>query len=128
MTYSVEHKAKLQRIAEFLAMKWWKKAEDKFGLKIGKMPAVKMNSRLTSTAGRAFLEQDYIDLSCYLMDNNREYFAEDTIPHELAHIIAWRLYKDRGHGAAWKSVALALYGANNRCHTMQTKRKAEKNA
>jgi SprT protein len=116
---------KLQRIAEFLVNKWWKKAEDKFGLKIGAMPAVKMNARLTSTAGRAFIEHGYIDLSCYLMTNNPETFAEDTIPHELAHMIAFRLYQDRGHGKAWKYVAQTLYGANNRCHTMQTKRRAE---
>ena len=116
-------KAKLQRIAEFHVRKWWNEAIEKFGNGIGEMPAVKMNARLTSTAGRAFIENDYIDLSCYLMENNQEYFAKDTIPHELAHMIAWRLYKDRGHGKAWKYVAYTLYGSYNRCHTMQVKRK-----
>ena len=116
---------KLQRAADESARIWWKKAESIFG-NIGPIPLIKMNARLTATGGRAFIQDGYIDLSCYLMTNNPDYYHADTIPHELAHMIAWRLYQDRGHGKAWKYVALNLYGANNRCHTMQTKSRAEK--
>lgn len=115
----------LQLFANAQAATWWNKARTVFAERgdIGKLPLVKLNNRLKSTAGRAFIENGYIDLSTSLLRDNMEYFAKDTIPHELAHMIAWRLYGDRGHGKAWKWVAHTLYGANNRCHTMQIKRK-----
>ncbi len=113
----------LQSFANEQAYNWWEAAKVIFAKNgdIGVLPLVKLNNRLKSTAGRAFIEHGYIDLSVSLMRDNMDYFARDTIPHELAHMIAWRLYGDRGHGKAWKWVAHTLYGANNRCHTMQVK-------
>lgn len=120
--------AGLQRFADYHAKQWWIAARKIFGDKIGVMPLVKINARLTATAGRAFIESNpaYCDFSAYLMSRDSRYFAVDTIPHELAHHIAWRLYRDNGHGRAWKDVALALYGNNNRCHTLGTKAQHEK--
>ena len=115
-----------QNFAEYHARIWWREAHKMFGDNIGTMPAIKMNARLTATGGRAFLDQNYCDFSCYLMDREPDYFKANTIPHELAHHIAWRLYKDNGHGAAWKNVALQLYGENNRCHAMGTKHRHQK--
>lgn len=119
-------KEKLQRFAEYHNKKWWIEARKIFGDSIGVMPAVKMNARLTSTAGRAFIEDGYSDFSCYLMEKNAEHFAKDTIPHELSHHIAYRLYGDKGHGKAWKMVALKLYGQNNTYHTMETLNQAKR--
>lgn len=116
----------LQAFVERHAKDYWIAARRLFGDKIGAMPAIKINARLTSTAGRAFLEQGYCDFSAYLLNNNLDYFAADTIPHELCHHIAWRLYGEDGHGKAWKQVCLQVYGKNNRCHTMQTKYQAER--
>ncbi len=118
--------AKLLRFAEYEAKKWWMEARMAFGDKIGVMPKIEMNARLTATAGRAFYTLDKCDFSCYLMERDPNYFANNTIPHELAHIIAWRLYRDNGHGKAWKSIALELYGDNSRCHSMGTKSRHEK--
>ena len=119
-------KEKLQRFVEFHGREWWKQARIIFGDKIGVMPKMEVNARLTATAGRAFYTLDKCDFSCYLLDLNPTYFIDDTIPHELAHIIAWRLYKYAGHGKPWKEIALALYGANNRCHSMGTKSQHER--
>lgn len=107
---------------------FWLKAFGIFDKCIGKMPEIKMNARLTATGGRAFLEQGYIDLSCYLMERNKEYYEMDTIPHELCHIIAWRLYGDKGHGKGWKYVMQEMGVNGSRCHTMQTKYQAERKA
>jgi predicted SprT family Zn-dependent metalloprotease len=112
---------KLQRIAETWAMEWWKAARKIWGDNIGAMPAIRMNPRLTATGGRAFLDHNYCDFSCYLMEREPDYYKSNTIPHELAHHIAWRLYKDNGHGKAWKDVSKMLYGDDNRCHSMGTK-------
>jgi predicted SprT family Zn-dependent metalloprotease len=116
----------LQAVAEQVTNDFWLKAFGIFTKSIGKRPAIIMNARLTATAGRAFYMHDFIDLSCYLMTNNMEYFKVDTIPHELCHIIAWRLYGDKGHGKGWKYVLKEMSVNGERCHTMQTKYQAER--
>jgi len=118
----------LQAVAEKVANDFWLKAFGIFDKCIGKRPAVVMNARLTATGGRAFLEEGKIDLSCYLMTNNMDYYKVDTIPHELCHIIAWRLYGDKGHGKGWKYVMHQMGVNGTRCHTRQTKSQAERNA
>ncbi len=120
------NKEAMLRFVEMVAKEYWIKARKIWGDRIGAMPKLEMNARLTSTGGRAFLEAGKCDFSCYLLGNNTEYFKKNTIPHELAHIVAYRLYGDKGHGQDWKNVAFMLYGDNNRCHTMQTKYRAEK--
>lgn len=118
----------LSLLANRIGEAFWLKAFGIFDKCIGKMPEIKMNKRLTSTGGRAFFEQGYIDLSCYLMERNPEYYEHNTIPHELCHIIAWRLYGDTGHGKGWKYVMQEMGVNGTRCHTMQTKYQAEKHA
>lgn len=106
---------------------FWQYAEKKMaaeGYNIGKMPAVVMNSRLTSTAGRAWCPEGKIDLSCYLMTRNYETFHTDTIPHELCHIIAYRLFKSGGHDKAWYYVIDFLKVNTKRCHNMTPKSRA----
>ena len=107
--------------AEHHTSTWWQRALVLWrDVDIGPRPVVKMNPRLTATAGRAFLHPEmkdqYIDLSCYLSEKYPVDMQEDTIPHELAHIIAWRLYKARGHCATWKQTAIRLYGKCDRTH------------
>ena len=98
----------------------------KQGIDIGKMPAVIMNPRLTATAGRAFNCNTKIDLSCYLMQKNFNHFHNDTIPHELCHVIACRKFKSKGHDAAWYNVVEFLKVNTARCHTLETMTQAKK--
>lgn len=116
----------LQEMADYWVSHWWQIAVLKFGNKIGTEPKVIINKRLTSTAGRAFVEKGYIDLSEYLFSRNIVDFCDNTIPHELAHMIAFRLYKDHKHGKAWKYVAHTLYGDNSRTHDYETKFEAQR--
>lgn len=100
---------------------WWNHARNIFGAAaIGEMPKIVMNNRLTSTAGRAWLKHDKIDLSVYLMTHNEETFYRETIPHELCHHIAWRLYGDFGHRAGWKRTMVKMGLNPERCHNMIT--------
>jgi len=85
-----------------------------------------MNARLTATGGRAFLQDGKIDLSCYLMTNNMDNYKTEIIPHELCHIIAWRLYGDKGHGKGWKYVMQEMSVNGKRYHNMTTKSQAER--
>jgi SprT protein len=113
-------KVKQTEWAKRVAKNWWIHALKVFGEKIGELPDVVMNARLTSTGGRAFLKGGYIDLSCYLLHNNPEEFKNVVIPHELAHHIAFRLYQDKGHGSAWKNCMVKLGLPPDRCHNMET--------
>ena len=81
---------------------------------------VAMNGRLTSTAGRAFLKSGKLEFSTSLYVANREAFLNDTVPHEFAHLVAYQVYGDEGHGAGWKSVMVALGYEPTRCHSYET--------
>jgi len=79
----------------------------------------KMNSRLTSTAGRAFYDRGYMDFSTSLYEANQEEFLLDTVPHEFAHMVAFRVYNSTGHDNRWRYVVEQLGGTSNRCHNYQ---------
>ena len=84
---------------------------------------VKMNGRLTSTAGRAWLSDAVVEFSTSLYAANSEAFLADTVPHEVAHIVAFRAFGSRGHDNFWKAVA-AVTSNTSRCHTYQVNKKA----
>ncbi len=44
---------------------------------------------------------------------------DNTVPHEVAHIVSARLYGHLGHGPAWRSVMAAFDKPATRCHQMQ---------
>ncbi len=130
-------KIKMQKTAQGIAATWWEKAFGIWGAKIGTMPKIEMNSRLTSCGGRAFMltarnaisHPDMIekaDFSCYLMERNPYTYRHEVIPHELAHFIALRVYGEENHGHGWKYVMQELGVPVERCHSMQTKSRAEK--
>lgn len=39
-----------------------------------------------------------------------------TVPHEVAHMVAGRVYGERGHGPRWVTICLALGGDGKRCY------------
>ena len=45
-----------------------------------------------------------------------EHILEETVAHELAHIVCYVTGKDNGHGKVWKAVCIALGGSGARCH------------
>ena len=83
-----------------------------------------LNRRLTSTAGRAFIAEGRMEFSEILYKQNVEAFLEDTVPHELAHIIAYRVYGSHGHDASWKKVMMALGYEPTRCHSYEVQKRS----
>ena len=88
------------------------------------MPAPRVEIRFDlrgRAAGQASLPargQPQIRYNPQLLLENGEAFLQRTVPHESAHIIAFRLHgrRIRPHGAEWKAV-MALFGADSRrCH------------
>ena len=68
-------------------------------------------------AGRAFLNQWKIVINPdFLFNGHLEDMIENTVPHEIAHLIAFRLFNDNGHGRFWKMVMVHLGLNPERCH------------
>lgn len=74
-----------------------------------------------TTAGRAWLGQWRIQLNEQLCKENLEDFINDTVPHEVAHLVAYKVFGDDGHGDGWRSVMRALGLNPTRCHDYETK-------
>lgn len=94
-------------------------AEDAYGRKID-VPSVDFDCRGV-TAGHAVLRENHISLNSVLLVENTDDFIARTVGHEVAHIIAFRLFGDRGHGRAWKRVMLVLGQDASRCHSYDVK-------
>lgn len=87
----------------------WKLAQSEYGHRIGKMPKLVLNNRLTRTFGRAWITGEHaegyvIDLSTKLYNAHPKLAEKIVIPHEAAHFVAYRLFDDQGHGVYWKNV------------------------
>jgi SprT protein len=72
-------------------------------------------------AGRAWLTQWRIQLNEQLCKENLENFINETVPHEVAHLVAYKVFGDDGHGDGWRSVMRALGLNPTRCHDYETK-------
>lgn len=71
-----------------------------------------------ATAGTATLQKNHIRINPALYIRNKKDMLEQTVPHEVAHLVAWRVFHDKGHQAGWKSV-MGHFGLKaDRCHTM----------
>lgn len=88
--------------------KAWAKLHALYGSKIGKKPSVEINSRLRTTAGRAFLLHGKMDFSYKLLAEFPEHFEHDTIPHECVHFVAYRVFGEQNHGKPWKYIMSQL--------------------
>lgn len=57
-------------------------------------------------------KQGYINLNPRLLIQNKRAYFQDTIPHEVAHIVAWEIFGWRiaDHGREWRTV-MAWFGA-----------------
>ena len=71
------------------------------------------------TAGRAFLKEWRIELNAILFRENQSEFI-NTIGHEWAHLVAYAVFQDCGHGADFYWTCGRLNIATRRCHSYST--------
>jgi predicted SprT family Zn-dependent metalloprotease len=80
---------------------------------------VVMSKRLRRAAGRCtywrLKDMLKVEFSESMFDSLPEMEKTDTVIHELAHAICFRLNIERGHGADFKSVCRAMGGTGDRC-------------
>jgi len=104
--------AALQTTARFVEL-----ARTRYG-RAFPMPTVAFDLR-GKTAGQAFLNQNMIRYNAVLLTENQAEFDAQTIPHEVAHLIAHQLYgaKISGHGPEWQKVMRDFGVQPRRCHS-----------
>lgn len=94
----------------------WSRFRKQYPTLLAKRPAIKYNARLKTTAGRAFLLEDYIDLSLPLLWEHGQPFLDEIVPHEFGHMVAWRMHGAQGHCAHWNAVMSSIGVKYSRCH------------
>lgn len=105
------------KISECLA-----KAEARYGRSF---PFPVVNYTLKgAVAGRAYYYKHMINLNSVLLVENGQKFIDRTVAHEVAHLIAYRVYGDkiRPHGREWASVMNTFGLEASRCHTYDVTR------
>lgn len=70
-----------------------------------------------TTAGKAHLSANRVMINEGLYVRNKEDFINGTLPHEVAHLAAFRAFNDRGHGLGWKRVMRDFGLEPQRCHS-----------
>ncbi len=71
-------------------------------------------------AGVAHLNQNLLRFNAQLYRENREHFLKQTVPHEVAHLVAHQLFgpRIRPHGEEWQLIMRGVYDlAPDRCHS-----------
>ncbi len=103
-------RSELQDIADETAEAWWRELRRHYPSIQKSPPTMVLNGRLTRTLGRAWVDSNpqIIDLSIKNMLTNINLYRSDIIPHELAHLVAFTVYGDTGHGKAWKQIMVDL--------------------
>ena len=80
---------------------------------------VVMSTRLRRVAGRCMYwrktDEVKLEFSAALFDSFPEMEKTDTVIHELAHAICFRLSLDKGHGREFKRICRLMGGSGDRC-------------
>ena len=79
-------------------------------------PEVEYNVNGTC-AGKAWYRTNKVSFNPVLLMENVDEFLARTVVHEVAHLIAWDVYLDKGHGAQWRRVMTRLGAEPKRCHS-----------
>lgn len=109
MNVSKQLKEKVQRKIEeciSIAKRQWTSVDFDY-------PIVKYNVRGT-TGGKASRVSWMVDFNPVLLIENEDDFISQTVPHEIAHLIARKLWSNiKPHGREWKLV-MTIFGAKPR--------------
>lgn len=75
----------------------------------------------TKVAGRVHLggSKRLVRLNYKLMAKEKVADFKATLIHETAHIVAFNMFEERGHGKYFKYVDRQLGGSGDRCHQME---------
>ncbi|KGF66310.1 MULTISPECIES: SprT family zinc-dependent metalloprotease [Pseudomonas] len=103
----------------------YQQAEDFFKRPF-KRPVVSVKLR-GQKAGVAHLHENMLRFNPQLFLENSEDFLRQTVPHEVAHLVAHQLFGDtiQPHGEEWQLIMRGVYELPpNRCHTYEIQRRS----
>ena len=107
--------ASFKLVCQSQLQKYWQQAEKIWGARIGKLPTIAYDLQTSKTVGLASLNKQHIRLNaiwCILADDHPEIMTEmteETLIHEICHLVAWNFSQDRGHDSGWR-MAMKLMG------------------
>jgi SprT protein len=84
-----------------------------------------VKEEMRTTAGTAYYKANTIHLNKKLFTENINTFNQ-TIGHEVAHLINYEVYGKRGHGPTWKNVMIMMGLEPRRCHSYKVERRSHK--
>ena len=105
----------------------YNQAEHRFN-RLFKRPYVRFDLEGES-AGQALLHKHQLRFNLILLKENRTHFLEQTVAHEVAHLIAHELFgkKIRAHGKEWQHIMNQVFKLPaDRCHAYDTQRTSRK--
>ena len=86
------------------------------------LPMPKLDFSLRgSCAGKAFYREWMLKFNLDYMNNYWDDMISNTAPHEVAHLVSFKIYGLRGvgHGIEWQNVAQNLGCSARRCHSYE---------
>ena len=89
------------------------------------LPVVTYDLRGRS-AGQARCRDNRIRINRVLMTENLDHFVQQTVGHELAHLVCWHVHgmRVRAHGPEWRQI-MGVFGLPaDSCHSYDTARSA----
>lgn len=72
------------------------------------MPSIGFKLRGRTVGGTAHAGRNELQFNLDWYNANPTDYIADVIPHEVAHLVATGLFRDRGHGRYWRMVARQL--------------------
>ncbi|WP_067522315.1 SprT family zinc-dependent metalloprotease [Endozoicomonas ascidiicola] len=101
---------------------------ERFFQKSFKRPYIRLD--LTgATAGQAWIEKHQLRFNKVLLQENREHFIQQTVAHEVAHLLAYDLFgpRIRAHGREWQGIMIKVFRLPaDRCHSYDTGRSSRR--
>lgn len=62
-----------------------------------------------------------ININLELAKKNLDFYLNQVIAHEFAHLLNYRVYKGKGHDRTWKLIMRSVFNLTpDRCHEMDT--------
>ncbi|MCG9756459.1 SprT family zinc-dependent metalloprotease [Shewanella insulae] len=86
-------------------------------------PRPEVNFKLRGkSAGTAHLQLNKLRFNPVLLEENLEEFIHQVVPHEICHLLAYRLYgRVKPHGKEWQALMVKLYGLTpSTTHSLNT--------
>ena len=100
---------------------------EQYYLKSFQRPEVLVNLR-GSSAGVAELQANRLRFNGLLLQENEPAFLAEVVPHEVAHLLAWKLHGRgiRPHGIEWQQIMQQVFMLTpSRTHSFDVKRAAK---